>query len=116
MERKKMPVIFASSSTAAGTSNPNLFTGSAFEFARTPQLISVGCTVSATGTFVRIQNGSDIIAEEFSPYVLATPPVIPDHMYFSDYSAVGDRLIVAHRNPTGGAVTIIAIAQISPLG
>ena len=111
-----MPVIFASSSVGAGLSNNNLFAGSAFEFARTPQLVSVGVTVSATGGFARIQNGSDIIAEEFSPFILATPPVIPDHMYFSDYSAVGDRLIVAFRNPTGGALTINAVAQISPVG
>lgn len=111
-----MPVIFASASVAAGASNNNLFSGSAFEFARTPQLVSVGVTVSATGGFARIQNGSDIIAEEFSPFILTTPPVIPDHMYFSDYSAVGDRLIVAFRNPTGGALTINSVAQISPVG
>ena len=111
-----MPVIFASASVAAGLSNNNLFAGSAFEFARTPQLVSVGVTVSATGGFARIQNGSDIIAEEFSPFILTTPPVIPDHMYFSDYSAIGDRLIVAFRNPTGGALTVNAVAQISPVG
>jgi hypothetical protein len=111
-----MPVIFSSASVAAGATNNNLFSGSAFEFARTPQLVSVGVTVSATGGFGRIQNGSDIIAEEFSPFVLTTPPVIPDHMYFSDYSAVGDRLIVAYRNPTGGAITINSVAQISPVG
>jgi len=111
-----MPVIFASASVGAGASNSNLFAGSAFEFARTPQLVSVGVTVSATGGFARIQNGSDIIAEEFSPFVLTTPPVIPDHMYFSDYSAVGDRLIVAYRNPTGGAITVNSVAQISPVG
>jgi hypothetical protein len=110
-----MPVIFASASVAAGASNNNIFSGSAFEFARTPQLVSVGVTVSATGGFARIQNGSDIVAEEFSPFILTTPPVIPDHMYFSDYSAIGDRLIVAFRNPTGGALTINSVAQISPM-
>lgn len=110
-----MPVIMASALVAAGGTNNNLFSGSAFEFARTPQLVSVGVTVSATGGFCRIQNGSDIVAEEFSPFILTTPPVIPDHMYFSDYSAVGDRLIVAFRNPTGGALTINAVAQISAI-
>lgn len=108
-----MPVIFAAFSTTTGASNNNVFAGSAFEFARTPQLVSVGETVSATGSFSRIQNGSDIVAEEFSPYILSTPPVIPDHMYFSDYSAVGDRLILTHRNPTGGTITGFAVAQIS---
>lgn len=111
-----MPVIVANTSIAAGAVNNNLFSGSAFEFARTPQLVSVGVTASATGTFARIQNGSDIVAEEFAPYVSATPPIIPDQMYFSDYSAVGDRLVLAVRNPTAGAITINAIAQISAVG
>jgi len=110
-----MPVIFASASVAAAGTNNNLFSGSAFEFARTPQLVSVGVTASVTGGFARIQNGADIIAEEFSPFVSSTPPIIPDHMYFSDYSAVGDRLIVAFRNPSGGAITINAVAQISAM-
>lgn len=108
-----MPVIFASAAVAAGASNNNVFAGSAFEFARTPQLVTIGVSVSATGGFARIQNGADVVAEEFSPIILTTPPIIPDHMYFSDYSAVGDRLIVAYRNPTGGALTINAVAQIS---
>jgi hypothetical protein len=108
-----MPVIFAQASVAAGATNSNLFAGSAFEFARAPQLVSIGVTQSATGGFARIQNGSDIVAEEFQPYISATPPVIPDQMYFSDYSAVGDRLVVAYRNPSGGALTCIAVAQIS---
>lgn len=111
-----MPVIFATSTVAAGASNNNVFAGSAFEFARTPQLVTVGITVTATGGFARIQNGADIVAEEFSPFIAANPPVIPDHMYFSDFSAIGDRLIVAYRNPTGGSISITAIAQISAVG
>jgi len=111
-----MPVIVVAAAVAAGAANNNVFSGSAFEFARTPQLVSMGCVQSATGGFARIQNGSDIVAEEFEPFILTTPPVIPDHMYFSDYSAVGDRLIIAYRNPTGGALTLRAIAQISPMG
>lgn len=108
-----MPVIYAETSVAAGATNNNLFSGSAFEFARTPQLVSLGVTVSATGGFARIQNGADVVAEEFTPYVATVPPVIPDQMWFSDYSAIGDRLIVAFRNPTGGALTVRALAQIS---
>ena len=110
-----MPVIFAQVSVAAGATNQNIFAGSAFEFARTPQLVSLGVTQSVTGTFVRIQNGSDIVAEEFQPFISTSPPVIPDEFYFSDYSAVGDRLIMAARNPTGGAITLIGVAQISAM-
>lgn len=108
-----MPVITNTQSIAAGASIANAFAGSAFEFARAPSLINVGVTASAVGTFVTIQNGSDIVAEEFNPYVSANYPIIPDQMYFADVANTGDRLVVRERNPTGGAVTLNAIAQIS---
>lgn len=76
-------------------------------------MINVGVTASATGTFVTLQCGSDIIAEEFAPYVAATYPIIPDQMYFADVSNTGDRLVARWRNPTAGAITCNAIAQIS---
>lgn len=108
-----MPVITQSTSLAAGASTANLFAGSAFEFARAPSLVNIGVTASATGTFVTLQNGSDIIAEEFAPFVSASYPIIPDHMYFADVSNTGDRLVARWRNPTGGAVTVNGVAQIS---
>lgn len=110
---EQMPVITATGSLGAGGSSPNVFTGSAFEFARAPSLINIGVTASATGTFVTLQNGSDIIAEEFAPYVSAAYPIIPDQMYFADVANTGDRLVARWRNPTGGAVTYNAVAQIS---
>lgn len=72
-------------------------------------------TQSVTGLFVTMQNGSDIIAEEFQPFISASFPIVPDQMYFSDVSAVGDRLVVKARNPSGGAITINTIAQITAL-
>lgn len=108
-----MPVITATTSLAASGSTPNIFAGSAFEFARAPSLVNIGLTASATGTFATIQNGSDIVAEEFAPYVSANYPIIPDQMYFADVSNTGDRLVVRWRNPTAGAITVNAVAQIS---
>lgn len=110
-----MPVIVREISIAAGTVNENIFSGSAFEFARSPSLVSVGVTAAATGTFATFNSGGDVIAEEFSPPVLTRYPIIPDEMYFSDVAAAGDRQVVRVRNPTGGAVIVRAIAQISPL-
>lgn len=108
-----MPVMNNTQSVAANASVANVFAGSAFEFARAPSLISLGITQSATGLFVSVQNGSDIVAEEFEPYIATTPPIIPDHMYYSDISNVGDRFVVKVRNSTAGALTIRSIAQIS---
>jgi hypothetical protein len=110
-----MPVIMREQSVAANAVVDNTLSGSAFEFARTNSLVSWGVSQSATGLFVTIQSGGDVIAEEFPPPILTRYPLIPDEMYFSDVAAQGDRLVVRVRNSTGGALTIRTICQLSPL-
>lgn len=110
-----MPVIQREVALAAGAVNDNVFAGSAFEFARGNQVVSIGVAQSVTGAFATIQSGGDIVAEEFSPAILTRFPIIPDEMYYNDVMAVGDRLVCRVRNPTAGAITIRAIAQIQPL-
>jgi len=110
-----MPVIMREVSVAAGAVNENILSGSAFEFARVNSLVSVGVTAAATGTFVTFNSGADVVVEEFSPAVLTRYPLIPDEMYFSDVAAAGDRLVIRVRNPTGGAIIIRVVAQVSPL-
>lgn len=110
-----MPVIQVASSIAAGGVNTNLVAGSAFEFARTRQVVSIGLTQAATGMFATIQAGADIIAEEFEPSILTRFPIIPDDMYYTDVMEVGDRLRISVRNPTGGAIIARTLVQISPI-
>lgn len=107
-----MPTIQVETSVAAGGS-ANLFNGSAFEYARGARVASTGLTAAATGTFATLQSGSDVVAEEFPPFVLTTFPVIPDHFHFNDNQGAGDRLKLSVRNPTGGAVIHRAIAMLS---
>lgn len=108
-----MPAIQVEVSVAAGASNPNLFTGSAFEFSRSRSLVSLGVTAAATGSFVTINSGSDVILEESPPYVATVFPVVPDQMFYNDIMEAGDRLRCSARNPTGGAIIHRAIALIS---
>lgn len=110
-----MPVIMKETSVGAGAVNENILAGSAFEFARQNSLVSIGIAQSATGGFATIQAGPDIVAEEFSPPIATVYPVIPDNMYFSDVAAAGDRLVVRYRNPTGGALTVRVVCQVTPL-
>lgn len=110
-----MPVIQIEQSVAAGAVNTNLVAGSAYEFARRRQVVSIGLVQSATGGFATIQAGSDIIAEEFSPFIKTTYPIIPDEMFYTDVMEPGDRLVLRYRNPTGGALTVRAIVQIQEL-
>ena len=110
-----MPVIQREVSVAAGAVNENILAGSAFEFARQNSLVSIGVAQSATGGFCTINSGADVVAEEFSPAILTRYPIIPDEMYYSDVAAAGDRLVIRYRNPTGGALTVRVICQVTPL-
>jgi len=107
-----MPVIQNQVTVAAGAVNNNLVSGSAYEFARRRQVVSIGLTQSATGGFATIQAGADVIAEEFPPAIKTTYPIIPDEMYYTDVMEVGDRLVIRYRNPTAGALVCSFVVQI----
>ena len=108
-------MIMVEQALLTATVNANLVAGSAFEFARQRQVVSIGLVQSATGMFGTIQAGSDIIVEEFSIPILTTYPIIPDNMYFTDIMEAGDRLVIRVRNPTGGTLTARAVVQTSPI-
>ena len=110
-----MSVMQFETAIAAGESNSNFLSGSAFEFARQRQVVSIAVVCSATGSFVTITSGADVILEEAPPLVLSTMPIIPDHFYYNDVMEVGDRLKIAARNPTGGSLTFRGIVQVNPL-
>ena len=108
-----MPTIQKETSVAAGTTNPNLFSGSAFEYPERNAIVSLGITAAATGTFTTVQAGGEVVLEESPPKVSTIMPVIPDDFALNFAVASGRRLIVAVRNPTGGAVIHRAIAQLT---
>lgn len=110
-----MPMIMIEQAVLTTVTVPNLVSGSAFEFARQRQVVSIGVVQSATGGFTTIQAGSDVIAEEFMTPILTTYPIIPDNMYFTDVMEAGDRLVIRYRNPTGGTLTVRAVVQTSPV-
>lgn len=110
-----MPVIQKEISVAAGATVENALSGSAFEFLRGNAIVSIGVTAAATGTFVTIQSGADIVLEESPTKVKTEFPVIPDEMYYNDVGIQGDRLVVRLRNPTGGAVVMRVLAQLTNL-
>jgi hypothetical protein len=80
---------------------------------RAPAIVSIGVLASATGSFITVQLGPTILLEESPPAVNTVMPKIPDDFTFTGAAAPGDRLVLRVRNPTGGAITIRAIAQIT---
>lgn len=110
-----MPVIQKEISVGAGLTVENALAGSAFEFLRRNAVVSLGVTAAATGTFVTVQSGADIVLEESPTAILATFPVIPDNMFYNDVGVAGDRQVVRLRNPTAGAIIMRVLAQITDL-
>lgn len=110
-----MPVIMKQVSVPLNGTVDNILAGSAFEFARSNALVSMGVSAAATGTFVTFNSGADVVAEEFEPAILTRYPIIPDEMYFSDVAAAGDRLVIRVRNTTGAAIVVRVVCQVTPL-
>lgn len=110
-----MPVIQKELSIAANSANENILSGSAFEFLRGNAVVSIGLAGSATGLVSNIQSGADIVLEESPILVKTTMPTIPDDMYYNDVGVMGDRLVIRVRNTTGGALTVRAVVQVTPL-
>lgn len=104
-----MPTILSETSVAAG-GTANLFNGALYEYPKAARGVSLGTTQAATGCFTTIQSGADTVAEEFSPPILTTYPLIPDMFYFPFNQVPNQRLKVNVRNPTGGAIVNRAIA------
>lgn len=107
-----MPTIQKETSVAAGAVLDNLLSGSAFEYMRGNGVVSAAIVAAATGTFVTIQSGPDVILEESPPMVLTTMPIVPDHFYYNWAAAAGDRLLLRVRNPTAGAIVHRCVANI----
>lgn len=105
-----MPAIQKEVSVPTASVNDNVFSGSAFEFARSRVLLSLGVTAAATGTFITVNSGSDVLLEESAPYVATIFPIVPDQMFYNDVMEQGDRLVLRVRNPTGAPVIHRAIA------
>jgi len=107
-------VIQKETSVAAGAVNDNLFSGSAFEYVRSPGVVSVAVVASVTGGFITIQAGPTLILEESPPSVKGTMPIVPDDFLYQAAVVPGDRLVLRARNPTGGAIVFRAVAQVAP--
>jgi len=108
-----MPVIQRTTVLAAGVIDQNVLAGSAFEFARTQQIVSIAVVASLVSAFANIQSGSDIVLEETELVVKATFPIIPDEFFYNDVAVQGDRLVIRVRNANAGANTIRTIVQVT---
>lgn len=110
-----MPVIQAEVSVAANSTTASTINGSAFEYSRGRQVLSMGFTAAATGILLTITSGADLVLEESAAYIATLFPIVPDQMFYNDIMEPMDRLRVQARNTTGGALVTRTLCLITPL-
>jgi hypothetical protein len=110
-----MSVMQKEQSIAANATVDNIFSGSAFEFARQNSLLNMAIVGSATGLVATIQVGSRVVLEESPLSILATMPKLQDDFYYSEGVLQSERLICRVRNTTAGALTARVVAQLQPV-
>lgn len=106
--------ITKSASVAAGASVANILTGSQLEIVNQPSMVKFGLVASAAGMLGSIFSGADTILEESDLSPANRMPIDPDDI-LRDVAVGGDRLKIAVRNPTGGALTYFATVEVIPL-
>lgn len=113
-----MGFIKNSISIAAAGVNNNVLAGSAFEFIKEPSEVFVGLLASATGLLAGVSSGSDILLEDGSLVdivrIANQGPIFPDDFSLTDVAMPMDRLRIAVRNPTGGAITLFYAVKTNP--
>lgn len=113
-----MPIIKNGVAIAAGATNNNVLSGSAFEFIKQPSRIAIGLLASATGLLASVSSGSDILLEDGSLVdvvrIANQGPSFPDDFILQDVALPMDRLKISVRNPTGGAITLFYGVSVEP--
>lgn len=113
-----MGLIKNSVAIAAGATNNNILSGSAFEFVKEPSRVAIGLLASATGLLVGVSSGSDILLEDGSLVdivrVANQGPIYPDDFILEDIAMAMDRLRISVRNPTGGSITLFYGVRVDP--
>lgn len=110
-----MPIIQKSLSVGASANLTNILSGEFYEFLPYNALVEVAANQSATGLLIDFISGVDVVAKDFTPLIKATAPVYPDDFALQDIAAAGERLVMAVRNTTAGALTLLYTVRISPV-
>lgn len=108
---------FTQSVAAGGTYAP--LSGWTYEFLPFPAHVRIIMNAAAVGTFAAVYSGSEAIQDDSPISAGGVAGVIPAELNYPplDFqAAAGDKLRIAARNPTGGAVVINGHIIVQPLG
>jgi len=91
----------------------------AYEQLPAPSAVRVFLRTTATGVLARISAGSEAVQDETPVQSGGIAGVTPSALNTTPtefLGAAGDRLQIAIRNTTGGALTVDGLIQVEPLG
>lgn len=94
-----MPTIQGVTSIAAGGTNTNVLSGSAYEYLPRRAIVEIAVVGDTDGDLrATVQSGNDVLLEESSISRQNRVPVYPDDFNLEDVAEAGDRLKIAARN------------------
>lgn len=109
------PTITDRRSVGANTTVGNVLTGSQFEFMPFDGAVEFGLVASAVGLNASVSSGTDILQQDQEISAANRLPIYPDDFLLTDVAAAGERLVVALRNTTAGAITSFVVVKITPV-
>lgn len=113
-----MPFLQRTDSIAANAFNSNVWSGTQFEFAPYNALFELGVLGSATGLQATIATGSDTLCIDQAVSVVRAAnqyPLEKDDYVIRDVIGLGQRIIEAIRNTTGGALSHFSSIKLTPI-
>jgi hypothetical protein len=113
-----MQFVRAQSVPANGTSFPLQESGSVMEIIKFPALLEIALVQASGavgGILATIYSGTDLLCEESPISAAARFPVYPDDFAWRDEAAPPDRLRIALRNTTGGAIVVNCVVKFNPI-
>ncbi len=113
-----MPLLQRTDALVLNSFNANVWTGTQFEFAPYDALLELGVLGSATGLQFTFATGADVLAIDQAVSVVTaanTYPIYPDQYVVNDVVGVGERIVEAIRNTTGGTLSHFSSIKLTPI-
>lgn len=113
-----MPFLQRTDAIVLNAFNPNIWTGTQYEFAPYDCLLELGVMGSATGLQVTFATGADVLAIDQAVTVVRAAnqyPIYPDDFTINDVVGEGERIVQAIRNTTGGTLSHFSGIKLTPL-
>lgn len=110
-----MPTMTDVRSVAANAKVDNVLSGKVYEFMPFDGEVRFGLVASAVGMRATVISGSDVLQDDQEISGANRFPTDPDDFALTDIAAGGERLVVALRNTTAGAITVNTVVKIEPV-